>query len=297
MAAAYHDMLGSLIREAAGRGVLAHLALVPLTALFMAWVLVRKAPPPRPIHDRQVDYIVGIGLLGLAIAIGMIAITPETRSAEDHGLRSLALLPALAGCIAIIHGVRRLWTVRAAILFLLAVLPVTQAAAIAALFATLGDAMPEAMAAASVAAAFLIVGSGVVAVADGGPIRRVMLLVAGACLAFVLALSASWLGLPVSASGIGVTAAATAVDLLLILLPGAVAWPIGHRFGVRVFPVAPAPSGAPAVLRARPATAAVVVAVLAIRWLGGDVGQEAADNASGVDERSAIESMVVDDES
>jgi len=55
---AHHYSLQTLARGLALQTPLADLALVPLIALILAWVRLRREPAPRPIHDRQVDYIV-----------------------------------------------------------------------------------------------------------------------------------------------------------------------------------------------------------------------------------------------
>jgi hypothetical protein len=292
IAGAYQDTFGWLGNEAARTGAIVHLAVVAVTALFMAWVLVRRAPPPRPIHDRQVDYIVGIGLIVVAIAIGMLGAQPGVvESTEPHGMRALAIVPALAGSVAILYGVRRLWTIRAALLFLLLVLPALQIPAImnfsqsAPPFAT-----PGAPAAGRVAAAFLVAGTGMLAVAGGRPTRRVAWLIVGSGLCFALALGAFNLGLPVSTGG-GVMPLSAPVDVLMILVAGGLAWPIGHWLGIRFLPAARVPSGAPAVASARTAVAAVLVAALAIRWLGGGDVRGAGDDASGQSGRAIADAL------
>jgi len=84
----------------------------------------RLGDPETPIHDRQLDWIVGLGFLGAA---GMILILAPQPSDSGFWLRRVDLLSLplyVAGLTSILFGVRRLWAIRYAILFLLLAWPI-----------------------------------------------------------------------------------------------------------------------------------------------------------------------------
>src|SRR5438477_433710 len=70
---AYSYSLSTLIRGIGLQTPLAYLALVPVISLVLAWVRLAREPAPLPIHDRQVDYIIGITLLVVACAVALLA--------------------------------------------------------------------------------------------------------------------------------------------------------------------------------------------------------------------------------
>ena len=124
---AYHYSLGTLARGLALQTPLADLALVPLIALVLAWVRLRREPAPRPIHDRQVDYIVGFGLI--AAAFGLIELLPATLEARFwlYRIDLLSLPFFVAGIVTLLWGVRRAWAAKVPILFLLLAWPLPYA--------------------------------------------------------------------------------------------------------------------------------------------------------------------------
>src|SRR5262245_44373001 len=66
---AYNYSLSTLARGLGLNTPLAYLALVPVIALVLAATRLRLEPEALPIHDRQVDWIVGIGLIAIAAAV------------------------------------------------------------------------------------------------------------------------------------------------------------------------------------------------------------------------------------
>ena len=116
---AYHYSLQTLIRSVQVDTPLAYLGLVPMIALALA--LVRRKPLPHEpaIHDRQVDYIIGIPLLVAALAINLLL--PIHLSTMFWVWRvDLVSLPLfVAGAIAVVFGVRTLWRQRLPVGFLL----------------------------------------------------------------------------------------------------------------------------------------------------------------------------------
>jgi exosortase/archaeosortase family protein len=96
---------------------LAHLAIVPLVALGLAVAGARSNGGP-PIHDRQLDWIVGVPLVLVALAANFLL--PGQMSTEFWVYRvDLISLPFfVAGIVALLFGVRMLWRMRVGILFL-----------------------------------------------------------------------------------------------------------------------------------------------------------------------------------
>jgi exosortase len=121
---AYNYSLLTLARSLTLQSPLAYLALVPIIALGLAVARIRIEPKGLPIHDRQLDWIVGLGLLGLTAAI--LIILPNSTSAGFWLQRvDLLTLPLfVAGLIALLFGVRRLWSLKGPIGFLLLAWPV-----------------------------------------------------------------------------------------------------------------------------------------------------------------------------
>ena len=96
---------------------LAYLGFVPILALVVAWVHLTRQPAPLAIHDRQLDYIVGGSLIGIAAAI-LILMPAESASFWLSRLDLVSLPFFAAGLVALLYGVRRLWALRVPILFL-----------------------------------------------------------------------------------------------------------------------------------------------------------------------------------
>jgi exosortase len=121
---AYNYSLITLARGLSLQTPLAYLFLVPLIAVVMAAARLRVEPPGLPIHDRQLDWIVGLAMLGIASAI--LILLPDSTS-STFWLRRVDLLTLplfVAGLIALFFGVRRVWSLKGPILFLLLAWPV-----------------------------------------------------------------------------------------------------------------------------------------------------------------------------
>ena len=115
---AYSYSLTTLLQTADQQTPLAYISLVPAIALALAAVRARPLKPEPPIHDRQLDYTIGIPLLVAAIAINELL--PARMSAMFWVYRvDLFSLPIfVAGAVAIIFGCRVLWRQKLAIAFL-----------------------------------------------------------------------------------------------------------------------------------------------------------------------------------
>ncbi|HEV2310381.1 MAG TPA: exosortase/archaeosortase family protein, partial [Acidimicrobiia bacterium] len=115
---AYHYSLSTLFRTLQSDTPLAYLGLVPVMALGLAAVLSRPDPKEPAIHDRQVDYIVGIPLLVASLAIDIVLPVHLSSMFWIWRVDLLALPLFVAGSIALLFGVRTLWRGRIPIAFL-----------------------------------------------------------------------------------------------------------------------------------------------------------------------------------
>jgi len=115
---AYSYSLTTLLQTATMQTPLAYISLVPLIALGLAAMQVQPGRSERAIHDRQLDYIIGIPLVGLAIAINIML--PAKFSAMFWVWRiDLFSLPFfVAGAVAILFGIRAVWRQKLAIAYL-----------------------------------------------------------------------------------------------------------------------------------------------------------------------------------
>jgi exosortase len=114
----YHYSLSTLFRTLQSDTPLAYLGLVPVMALGLAAVLARPNPAEPPIHDRQLDYIIGIPLLVASLAINIVLPVRLSSLFWIWRVDLLALPLFVAGTIALLFGVRTLWRGRIPILFL-----------------------------------------------------------------------------------------------------------------------------------------------------------------------------------
>jgi len=120
---AYHYSLITLLNGVSLQTPLAYLGLVPLVALFLVVVYTLAPKPDLDIHDRYIDYIIGVPLLLVALAI--VVVVPIRLSTFFWLWRlDLISLPIFAaGAVALAFGVRALWRIRAPLGFLLLAWP------------------------------------------------------------------------------------------------------------------------------------------------------------------------------
>jgi exosortase/archaeosortase family protein len=123
VAAAYHYSLSTLVADLGVDSPLAYLGLVPLIALAMAASRVMEPRADPDIHDRQLDYIVGVPLVAAALVVADVL--PRRLSTMFWVWRiDLLSLPLFAaGAVALVFGVRALWRMRAALAFLVLAWP------------------------------------------------------------------------------------------------------------------------------------------------------------------------------
>lgn len=120
---AYNYSLISLARGLTTQGPLAYLALVPVIAVGLAAARLQIEPRALPIHDRQLDWIVGIGFLGIAAAVILLS-DPASSAFWLQRIDLLTLPLFVAGLVALLFGVRRVWSLKVPIAFLLLAWPV-----------------------------------------------------------------------------------------------------------------------------------------------------------------------------
>ena len=124
---AYSYSLSTLIRGIGLQTPLAYLALVPVISLVLAWVRLAREPAPLPIHDRQVDYIIGITLLVVACAVALLAPITLSTAFWLNRYDLLGLPFFVSGLVALLYGVRRLWALKVPIAFLFLAWPLPYA--------------------------------------------------------------------------------------------------------------------------------------------------------------------------
>jgi exosortase/archaeosortase family protein len=139
VALAYNYSLETLTRGLSLQTPVAYLALVPLIALLLGAVNFRLQPNLRAIHDRQLDWIVGLFLVAVAAVINLLL--PSAYSADFwlHRIDMLGLPFFSAGMIALLYGTRRLWALRWAVLFLFLAWPDPYVTVLAAVIGTSTD--------------------------------------------------------------------------------------------------------------------------------------------------------------
>jgi len=120
---AFHYSLSTLVRTLKSQTPLAYLGLVPVISLLLAAAQFGAHASEPSIHDRQVDYIVGIPLLVAPVLFDILMpIRLSTMFWLDR-LDLLALPIFTAGVIAVIFGVRTLWRLKIPVVFLILAWP------------------------------------------------------------------------------------------------------------------------------------------------------------------------------
>lgn len=120
---AYHYSLTSLTQTIGFDTPLAYIGLVPFFAAGLAWMRRRPAAGEPQIHDRQLDYIIGIPLVAGSVIVNYVL---------PHHLGLLFWLDRIdlltvpffvAGVVALLFGTRVLWRQKMAIAYLLLAWP------------------------------------------------------------------------------------------------------------------------------------------------------------------------------
>jgi exosortase len=116
--AAYHYSLTSLLQTVGFDTPLAYIGLVPVLALGLAWIRRRPRASEPAIHDRQLDYIIGVPLVGGAMAIAYVLPGHLGDIYWVNRVDLLSLPIFVAGVVTLLFGTRVLWRQRAAVLYL-----------------------------------------------------------------------------------------------------------------------------------------------------------------------------------
>jgi exosortase len=120
---AYHYSLLTLLEQLGVQSPLAYVGLVPIFALALGAAYMKPKANDPDIHDRQLDYIVGLPLLLVAAAITMLLPRHMSATFWQWRVDLLAVPVFVAGLVAIVFGTRVLWRQRFAVLYLLLALP------------------------------------------------------------------------------------------------------------------------------------------------------------------------------
>ncbi len=114
---AYRVSFATLLDSLSLDTPLAHLAVVPAISLGLMVAMSRRPSGP-PIHDRQLDWIIGLPLVAVSLTANLVL--PGRMSTEFWVYRiDLLSLPLfVAGLVALLLGARALWRMRVGILFL-----------------------------------------------------------------------------------------------------------------------------------------------------------------------------------
>jgi exosortase/archaeosortase family protein len=115
---AYSYSLTTLLQTANQQTPLAYISLVPAVALALAALRSRPLKPEPPIHDRQVDYTIGVPLILTAVAINVLLPARMSAMFWVYRVDLLSLPIFVAGAVAILFGTRVLWRQKLAIAFL-----------------------------------------------------------------------------------------------------------------------------------------------------------------------------------
>lgn len=115
---AYNYSLSTLLQTADQQTPLAYISLVPAIALALAAIRARPVKPEPPIYDRHVDYTIGVPLIVAAIAVNELLPSRMSTMFWVYRIDLLTLPVFVAGAVAIIFGSRVLWRQRLAVLFL-----------------------------------------------------------------------------------------------------------------------------------------------------------------------------------
>lgn len=120
---AYHYSLFTLLRELLQPTPLEYVGLVPLISMLLCAALAPRAGNEPDIHDRYLDWIVGLPLLGAALAVVEIGPVQLSTYFWLWRLDLLSLPLFIAGAVDLAFGARALWRLRLPIAFLVLAWP------------------------------------------------------------------------------------------------------------------------------------------------------------------------------
>ena len=115
---AYHYSLSSLVQTVGFDTPLAYIGLVPILALGLAWIRRRPRTVEPPIHDRQLDYIIGVPLIAGALVMAYVLPGHLGDMYWVNRIDLLSLPIFVAGVVPLLFGTRVLWRQKVAVLYL-----------------------------------------------------------------------------------------------------------------------------------------------------------------------------------
>jgi exosortase/archaeosortase family protein len=115
---AYNYSLSTLIQSAGQDTPLAYVSLVPAIALALAAIRARPLKPEPAIHDRSVDYTIGLPLIAIAVAINLLLPSRWSTMFWVYRIDLFTLPFFVAGAVTIIFGTRVMWRQKLAIAYL-----------------------------------------------------------------------------------------------------------------------------------------------------------------------------------
>jgi exosortase/archaeosortase family protein len=116
--AAYHYSLLTLAKSLSLETPLAYVGLAPLIALLLAGLRARMNTREVPVYDRQVDYIIGVPLLAVAVVVNTVFRTRLSTMFWVWRVDMFSMPFFVAGAVCVVFGVRTMWRQKAAIAFL-----------------------------------------------------------------------------------------------------------------------------------------------------------------------------------
>jgi exosortase/archaeosortase family protein len=115
---AFHYSLATLVAGATLRTPVAAVAFVPLLAVGVAATRARSSSTEPGIHDRELDWLVGVPLVAVAVALSLLGPSHWMMLYWTWRLDLLALPLFAAGAISLVFGFRVLWRLKLAVALL-----------------------------------------------------------------------------------------------------------------------------------------------------------------------------------
>ena len=124
VAVAYRYSLRTLLDTVGTDTPLAYLGLAPLIAFGVALLVGRPGLPSADIHDRYIDYLIGVPLLATSILMTVVLPARMSLLFWYYRVDLLSLPLFVAGAVALLFGSATLWRIRYAVGFLVLAWPV-----------------------------------------------------------------------------------------------------------------------------------------------------------------------------
>ena len=115
---AYRYSLSSLLQTVGFDTPLAYVGLVPLIAAGVAYLRRTPTRPEPPIADRQLDYIIGIPFIAVAMAINLLLPAQQSVLFWVRRMDLVSLPLFVAGAVTLLFGTRVLWRQKFAVAYL-----------------------------------------------------------------------------------------------------------------------------------------------------------------------------------